>query len=187
MTLVVAVAHEHGVWLGGERAVGSFEFSELAHPKVFQLESEDGEPFLIGFSGAPRSVQVWLSANPPCRAGRSLHWWLTEYMDRVHDRLRDQGLMRDPSDHDAVFAAGDTGAVLAIDDRVFLISSELSWEEPTRGYVAQGGAYAEFGGAYEVLLDSFDRVDAARRAWPYVQRRCRVGDLIDELTLPRRD
>lgn len=184
MTLVVAVAHEGGVWVGGERIAGSFEYKTLAGPKVFELSTDDGQPFLVGLAGSPRSAQVWLGVFPPARGGRSLEWWLTEYCDRVHDRLRDHGLMRDPGDEDPVYAAGHTGAVLAIDGRVFLIARDLSWEEPACGYVVQGGAYAEFCGAFEVLLDSHDRVEAARRAWPYVQRRCHIGDLVDELVLP---
>lgn len=183
MTLVVAVAHDHGVWMGGERIAGSFEYKELAGPKVFELATEDDQPFLIGFAGEPRSAQVWLAASPPPRQPRSLHWWLTEYCDRVHERLRDHGLMRDAGDSDPPYAAGYTGAVLAIDGRVFLIAKDLSWEEPSCRYVVQGGAYAEFAGAYEVLLDGFDRVEAARMAWPYVQRRCHIGDLVDELEL----
>jgi hypothetical protein len=184
VTLVVAAVTEKGVWLGGDRMAGGFSPTELAGPKIFRLESEDGVPFGIGFAGSPRSAQVWLAVPPPIRVGHSLHWWLTQYCDGVHDRLRDHGLMRDPGDSDPVFAAGHTGAVLGVDGRVFLLDAELGWEEPTRGYVSNGGAWETFNGAFEVLHDQMvDRVAAARAAWPFVQRRHRIGDLADELLI----
>jgi hypothetical protein len=81
--------------------------------------------------------------------------------------------------------AGSTGAIIAIEGRAILVDSELCWEEPTSGYVAQGGAYETFGGAYEVLRDQHaDPIEAARFAWPVVQRRHRIGPLVDEIEIP---
>lgn len=184
MTLVVAVATESGVWIGGDRFAGDFNWVELAGPKVFELTTEDDHPFGVGLSGVPRTAQAILAVVPPARlpGSRSLHWWLTTYCDRIHEHLRDHGLMRDDSNEDPVYTAGDTGMVLGIEGRVFLISPTLSWEETTSGYIANGGARDTFTGAYEVLAEQMgDPVAAARAAWPYAQRRHRIGPLADQL------
>jgi hypothetical protein len=70
VTLVVAVATPDRVWMGGERYVGDFCWNEIAGPKIFELETEDGHPFAIGFAGAPRVVQVMLAVPPPARGNR---------------------------------------------------------------------------------------------------------------------
>lgn len=184
MTLVVAVATERGTWMGGERYAGDFCWTELVGPKIFELETQDGHPFSIGFAGAPRVAQVMLAVEPPARENRSLHWWMTEYCDRFYRRCSDLGSIVDRSGGSGAELAGSTGAILAIDGRVFLLDSELCWEEPARGYVAQGGAFEAFAGAYEVLRDQHaDPIEAARFAWPVVQRRHRIGPLVDEITL----
>lgn len=184
MTLVVAIATEHGTWMGGERVAGDFTPTTLAGPKIFELVG-DGYHFSIGFAGSPRVAQTILAVHPPDRRSGSLEWWLTEYCDRIHERCRDQGLMRDPGSADEVHLAGHSGAIVALEGRVFLVDHVLCWEEPANGYVATGGAYDMFWGAFEALRDGRDPVDAARLAWPIVQRRCRIGDLVDEITLAK--
>lgn len=184
MTLVVAITTDDGVWMGGERLAGSFEYNEIAHPKLFELEG-DGYHFGIGFAGEPRVAQAILAVAPPDQREGSLHWWLTEFCDRIHERTRDLGLTRDPGDEDPVYLAGHSGFVLGTAGRAFMIDRKMGWQETTRGYAAQGGAYSEFAAAFEVLREQHeDPVNAARAAWPFVQRLCRVGDLVDELVIP---
>lgn len=182
MTLVVAVRTDSGVWLGGERIAGDFDWTEMAGPKIFELDGP-GYHFGIGFAGSPRVAQAVLAVDPPDGRDHSLHWWLTEYCDAIYRRLSDFGLLADPRNGDEAHLAGHSGFVLATDGRVFLVDKTLSWEESTRGYVANGGAHETFNGAYEVLADLHHPVEAARRAWPYVQRRHRIGDLTDEITI----
>lgn len=184
MTLVVAVATADGAWVGGERIAGTFEWTEISASKVIESQG-DGYHFAIGFAGAPRVAQTILAVHPPDGRDHSLEWWLTEYCDRIQERCRDQGLMKDPGGCEPIRLADNSGFVLATQGRVFLVDRELAWEEPARGYTANGGAYAEFGGAYEVLSDQIDDpIEAARQAWPYVQRRCSIGDLVDEVFIP---
>jgi hypothetical protein len=185
VTLVVAVTTPTGIWMGGERVAGSFDYDELAGPKIFELETPSGDcKFAMGFAGHPRVAQTILAVTPPNRYGGSLHWWLTELCDRIHDRAREHGVSRDPSGPDPVHLASSSGCILAIEGRVFLIDSDLSWQETTRGYVVNGGAFETFNGAFEVLLEQMgDPVAAARAAWPFVQRRHRIGDLVDEIVL----
>jgi hypothetical protein len=188
VTLVVGVATpDGGVWMGGERFVGTFDAVELATPKVFRLETGDGVPFLVGFAGAPRVAQVILAVHPADRdrENRSLHWWLTDFCDRIRDAASGRSLMRDPQDSSECYLAGHSGLVVGIDGHVVLVDHNLSWEEKTRGWEANGGAYESFNGAFLVLRDQVaDPVEAARRAWSYARALHRIGPLVDELTIP---
>lgn len=189
MTLVVAVATGTGTWLGGERMAGDFHYTEISGPKTCRLTDEfAGYDFAIGFAGSPRVAQAILSVHPPSRnpdgVPHSLEWWLHEYSNAIYDVLSLRGLIHDAHDGNSPGLTGDTGFVLATEGRVFLFDNVLSWEEPTLGYVAQGGAWSFFAGAYEVLREQHDPIDAARIAWPYVQKRSRIGDLVDETFIP---
>lgn len=188
MTLVVGVVQpDGGVWMGGDRFTGEFDHNEIATPKIFQLSTEDEIPFLVGFAGSARVAQAILAVYAGPRAPRSLHWWLTDYCDRIRAAVVDRALLCDPHDGDEPHLAGHTAFVLGIDGHVLLIDRRLAWEEPTRGWQANGGAYETFNGAYEVLrAEHKNPVDAARRAWPYVARHHRIGPLADELTIPAR-
>lgn len=188
MALVAAVALDDGtVWMGGDRIAGGMDYHELAGPKVFDLKTGDDVPYLLGFAGSPRVAQAVLATPPPDRtaAERSLHWWLTEYCDAIHDRLADRGLIRDGGD-DEPFLACHTGALLAVEGQVVLIGRDLSWEITTRGWRAIGVAFETFNGAYSALRGlGGTPVVAARDAWPIVQQFHRIGDLVDELSLPK--
>lgn len=124
-----------------------------------------------------------LAVDPPDGRDHSLHWWLTEYCDAIYRRLADFGLLADPHDGGGAHLAGHSGFVLGTEGRVFLVDKTLAWEESNRGYIANGGAHETFNGAYEVLRESHGPIEAARRAWPYAQRRHRIGGLADELTI----
>lgn len=184
MTLIAAVALVDGrVWMGGDRIAGGMDFNELAGPKVFELLTADEVPFLIGFAGAPRVAQAIVAVHPPARQRDtcSLHWWLTTYMDVIHDRLQAFGLIRDGGD-DEPFLAQHSGALVGIDGQVVQVGRDLSWEITTRGWRAMGSAFETFSGAYSVLSERHDDpVEAARAAWPVAQRFHRIGPLADEL------
>jgi hypothetical protein len=181
VTLVVAVTTDEGVWMGADRYAGSFHYTDLAHPKVFHLTG-DGYDFLIGFAGAPRVAQTILAVDPPDTRSGSLHWWLTEYCDRIRQRCEDMSLLVTSGDCGQM--VGDSEALVAIDGRVVHIGCDLAWEEPARGWDAMGGAAYLLIGAAEVMREQHDPVEAVRRAWPYTQRHSHVGDLVDELSLP---
>lgn len=189
MTLVVGVVKpDGGVWMGGDRYAGSFDHTELANPKVFQLATEDGVPFLAGFAGSPRVAQVILAVHPGPRAGRSLHWWLTDYCSRMRDAAADQSVLCDPHNGDGAQLAGHTGVIVGIDGHVMLVDEDLAWEEKTRGWEAAGGAFESFGGAFSVLreLQPEHPVRAARKAWRFARQFHRIGSLADQLTIPPR-
>lgn len=186
MTLIVATRLPGGgTWMAGDRIAGGFDYKLLSHPKVFKLDA-GGTPFALGFAGSPRVAQVVTAVEPPPwePSERSLHWWLTEFCDRIRDRAECQGVLVHAGGGSSAELAGNSGMLLAIAGHVILIDCYLAWSEPDRGWQANGGAFETFSGAYEVLREMHDPIEAARRAWPVVERHHHIGPIADEIHLP---
>jgi hypothetical protein len=172
--------------MGGDRVVhGGGGHSTMRGSKVYEVHTEDGHPFLVGFAGSARVAQAILRLDPPPRAEQLVEDWLTVWCDTVHARCYDLGLVKTTTDEGDCYLAGYTSQVIAIDGRVFLVAEELYWTEPVNGWAAMGSGALVFAGAYEVLRTTHDHpIEAARHAWPVAQRHHTIGDLVDELTLP---
>lgn len=188
MTLIVAIRLGNGdVWMAGDRRVGDFTPQTIASPKVFDLEADSitGQRFAIGFSGEPVVAQSILAVTPPDRDGRnrSLHWWLTEYVGRIREQAVTDSLLCDPHDGEPPHLAGHTGALIAIEGRVVLLSSRLGWEDVERCWRSTGGAYEAFDAAYLALSKGRPSLAAARRAWGVAAEIHRIGPIADEVRI----
>lgn len=167
MTVIIGLKHEGQVWVGADSFCSNGDLSSrVASPKVFRVhEPNNKRPILMASCGDVRAHQLlrYGFQVPALVSGVDLmHYLVCDFCEAARARLREGGVVFKEDGADGF----QGGLLLAMENRLFVLTRGFSVEESVRPFYAfgAGGEFASgalFGSAH---LEPESRVRQAMEA-----------------------